>query len=329
MSSLADTKIKWQPRWDARITGWIRADNSVVAIVAVMFIVMCFAAPHFFSVTNFMNILQQNAPLMLVALGTTFVILAGAFDLSSGQALSLSGVLGAWFALKLNNAVLGVLLGIAIGIPCGVINGFIVGKLRVNSFLATLATSLVFGGLALLVVGGASIDLTGTAFTWLGSTSVGVVPVSVIVTGVVFVLLSLLLRVTVIGRQVFAVGSNPEAARLSGVSIARVTTFAYVVGGMTAALGGLIITTQTGVASTYDSANQITLDAIAAVVIGGTSITGGRGAVWRTVFGVLLLALIQNALDLLDVVPYWQEIVSGLIILSAIVANSLSLRVRT
>jgi ribose transport system permease protein len=312
-----------------RIRGWLR-DYTVVLIVVLMFIVMSFAAPNFFSMRNFMNILDQNAPLMLVALGTTFVIIAGAFDLSSGQVLSLSGVFGAWFAVQLDSAVLGVLLGIAVGIPCGLINGFLVGKLAVSSFLATLATGLVMAGVALMATQGSSLDLSSdTAFTWLGAHRFGIVPVSVIVTVVVFIVLSLLLTTTLIGRQVFAVGSNPEAARLSGISIPRVMTFVFVVGGVAAAVGGLILATRTGIGSTYAPANTLTLNAIAAVVIGGTSIVGGRGAIWRTVFGVLLLALLQNALNLLDVEPYWQQIVSGLIIVFAIVINTVSSRAQS
>jgi ribose transport system permease protein len=312
-----------------RALAWMR-DYSVVVIVVLMFIVMSFTAPNFFSTQNFMNILNQNSPLMLVALGTTFVMIAGAFDLSSGQVLSLCGVCGAWFTGQFDNAVLGVLLGIAVGVPAGLVNGFIVGRLLVSSFLATLATGLVLAGLALMVTQGGSVDLSSdTAFTWLGAERVGIVPVSVIVTAVVFLVLSLLLTTTVIGRQVFAVGSNPEAARLSGISIPRVMTFVFVVGGVAAAIGGLIIATRTGVGNTYGPANALTLNAIAAVVIGGTSIGGGRGAVWRTVFGVLLLALLQNALNLLDVAPYWQQILSGLVILFAIIINTLSTRVRT
>jgi ribose transport system permease protein len=329
MSAVAATRRTSPLGLSPRLIRWLR-DYSVVGIVVAMFIVMSLTAPNFFSTRNFMNILDQNAPLMLVALGTTFVMIAGAFDLSSGQVLSLCGVCGAWFTGQVDNAVLGVLLGIAVGVPCGLINGFIVGKLLVSSFLATLATGLVMAGVALMVTQGGSLDLSSdTTFTWLGAHRFGIVPVSVIVTALVLIVLSLLLTTTVIGRQVFAVGSNPEAARLSGVSIPRVMAFVFVIGGIAAAIGGLIIATRIGVGSTYGPANTLTLNAIAAVVIGGTSIGGGRGAVWRTVFGVLLLALLQNALNLLDVEPYWQQIVSGLIILFAIIVNTLSTRAQT
>jgi len=302
-------------------------DYSVVVIVVGLFIAMSFAANNFFSILNFMNILYANAPLMLVALGTTFVIIAGGFDLSSGQILSLGGVLSAWFAVKFGSPVVGVLLGFAVGAPLGLLNGLLVGALRLNSFLATLATGLVFGGVALLVVQGASIDLSADpTFVWLGSHRFGVVPVSVIVTALVFIVLWVVLSMTVLGRQVYAVGSNPEAARLSGISISKTMAFAFMLAGLTAALAGVLLVTQTGVGNTYGDSNTLTLNAIAAVVIGGTSITGGRGAMWRTAFGVLLLALLQNALNLMNIEPFWQQIVSGLVILAAIVVNTLGSR---
>ena len=311
---------------NARLAGWLR-DYSVVGIVTALFVVMSIMAPNFLSVRNVMNILDQNAPLMLVALGTTFVIIAGAFDLSSGQVLSMCGVFGAYFTQAVDSAVLGVLLGIAIGVPAGFVNALLVGRIGVSSFLATLATGLIMGGIALMITNGSSLDLSSDAqYTWLGSHRFGEVPAPVVLAGVVLAVLWVLLSKTVIGRQVYAVGSNPDAARLSGISVPKVMTFVFVVGGVTAAIGGLIISTRTGVGNTYGPANTLTLNAIAAVVIGGTSIVGGRGAVWRTAFGVLLLGLLQNAFNLLDFEPYWQEIVSGAVIVMAIVINTISSR---
>lgn len=329
MSSLAgaDALRTTSMTLNARVFAWLR-DYSVIGMVALVFIVTALTAPNFLTVRNLMNILDQNAPLMLVALGTTFVIIAGAFDLSSGQVLSMCGVFGAVFTDQLDNAVVGILLGILVGAPAGLVNALLVGRIRVSSFLATLATGLMIGGVALMLTNGSSLDLSNnTQYTWLGTHRFGVVPASVLLTAIVFVVLWFLLSKTVLGRQVYAVGSNPDAARLSAISIARVMTFVFVIGGICAAIGGLIISTRTGVGNTYASANTLTLNAIAAVVMGGTSIMGGRGAVWRTVFGVLLLALLQNAFNLLDFEPYWQQIVSGFIIVMAIVLNTVSSRV--
>ena len=298
-------------------------DYAIVGLVAVLFVVMSIEAKGFFSFVNFMNIIEANAPLILIALGTTFVIISGAFDLSSGQILSLAGIVGADVAYSSSNPVLGVIVGVCVGVPAGVANGLLVSHFKVNSFLATLATSLIFAGVALLISGGFSQDLSAnTTFRWLGSHRFGEVPASVLVVVLVFVVLSVILTRTRLGRHIYAVGSNPEAARLSGISVLKARTAAYALGGLTAALGGMVLTTRTGVGSIVSEADSYTLDAIAVVVVGGTSILGGRGALWRTAVGAALIALVNNALNLLNVQPYWQEIVTGGIIIVAIIVNA-------
>jgi ribose transport system permease protein len=253
------------------------------------------------------------------------VMISGAFDLSTGQILSLAGVIGTEVAFRTGNPVLGVIVGILIGLPIGALNGALVGGLKINSFLATLATGLVMGGLALYVTSGFSRDLSAnTTFTWLGGHRFGVIPVSVIVVLLVFILLTAILTRTTLGRHAYAVGSNPEAARLSGISIVRVRILTYAIGGCAAALGGMILATRTGVGQVVTNADTYTLQAIAAVVIGGTSILGGRGAVWRTLLGVLVLALLQNAFNLMNVQPYWQQVVAGIIIILAVIGNAAS-----
>jgi ribose transport system permease protein len=310
------------PAMSGRAIAWART-YAIVILVGAFFITLTTIAPNFASFRNIFNVLDQNAPLMLAAMGTTFVIIAGGFDLSSGQIVSLSGVVGAKIAVMTDNPVLGVVAGIIAGAPAGLVNGVLVGRFRMNSFLATLATGLVFSGAALFVTSGFSFDLSDNReFRFLGSTRFGLVPVSVILAGVTFVVLSVALSFTVFGRRVFAVGSNPEAARLSGLSVDRVRLVVYAIGGLTAGLAGMILTTRTGVGNVYTDAPTLTLNAIAAVVIGGTAISGGFGAIWRTLFGVVLLALTRNALNLLNIQPYWQEIVSGLIIIVAVLANT-------
>jgi ribose transport system permease protein len=305
-----------------RIAAWSRA-YVIVILDVVLFMVLAAIAPHFASARNIFNVLDQNAPLMIVSMGTTFVIIAGGFDLSCGQIVSLAGVFGAYVAKTLDAPVLGVICGILIGAPAGFANGFLVGWLRMNSFLATLATGLVLGGIALFVTSGYSFDLSGsTPFRFLGSARLGIVPVSVMAMALIFVVMSVLLSYSVFGRRVYAVGSNPEAARLSGISVPGVRIIVYVIGGLGAGIAGLILTTRTGVGSVFAEAPTMTLNAIAAVVIGGTSISGGRGAIWRTLSGAILLALTRNAFNLLDVEPYWQEVVSGLIIIVAVLANT-------
>jgi ribose transport system permease protein len=303
--------------------GRVLRDYAIVWIVLVLFVVLSLTADSFFSFTNIMNIIDQNTPLMLIAIGTTLVIISGGFDLSAGQVMSVAGVVSAEVVFQTANPVLGVLAGIAVGLPLGMVNGLLVAGLKINSFLATLATGLVFGGLALAITDGLSRDLSSnTTFQWLGSNRVGSVPNPVIISVIVFAVLWFVLARTKFGHYLFAIGSNQEAARLSGLPILRVKVAAYALAGICAALAGVITTTRTGVGTIVPGADKYTLDAIAAVVVGGTSILGGRGAMWRTALGVLLIALVRNAMNLMSIEPFWQQIVSGLIIIVAIVANA-------
>lgn len=298
-------------------------EYGIVWLVIGLFLTLSLSTDSFFSWSNFMNVLDANAALMLLATGATLVMISGAFDLSAGQVMSVSGIISAELAYVTANPVLGVLLGIAAGVPLGLANGALVAGLRINSFLATLATGLVFGGLALLLTDGFSRDLSGNStFTWFGGHRWGQVPNTFLVSGLVLVALWFVLARTKLGHYLYAVGSNEEAARLSGLPIVRVRVAAYALAGLCSAIAGVLMTTQTGVGSVVPGADKYTLDAIAAVVVGGTSILGGRGAMWRTLMGVLLLALVRNALNLLDVQPFWQQIVSGGIIIVAILANA-------
>lgn len=307
-----------------RINAQLARDYGVLIILVALFVFLATSMENFLTLRNLMNILDQNAPLMLIALGTTFVILTGAFDLSSGQIMSLTVVLGAQLSYAFSNPVIGMSLALLISIPVGVFNGYIISRFRINSFLTTLASSLIISGLALFVSAGSLVDLSSNStFTFIGTTRIaGVIPLSVVICLVIFILFSLILHYTKIGRHIYAMGANQEAARLSGISAVKIRTFVYVMGAVAAGIAGLILASRTGVGRVVTNADGMALSAIAAVVIGGTSIAGGRGAMWRTVVGVLLLALLQNAFNMIGVPPYWQTIVTGCVIILAVLANA-------
>lgn len=307
-----------------RINTQVLRDYGVLAILVLLFITLSVTTSNFLTSRNLMNILDQNAPLMLLALGTTFVILTGAFDLSSGQVMSLTIVLGAQLSFVLSNPLTGMLLALAISIPIGALNGYIISRFQINSFLTTLASSLIISGFALWASSGTLIDLSSNStFTFIGTTRLfGLVPVSVVICLVVFAVFTVVLKYTKLGRHIYALGANSEAARLSGISAVKIRTIVYILGAFAAALAGLILASRTGVGRIVSGADAMTLNAIAAVVIGGTSIAGGRGAMWRTVIGVLLIALLQNAFNMMGVPPYWQTIVTGCVIILAVLANA-------
>lgn len=307
-----------------RLNMLVVRDYGVLAILAILFITLSLTADNFLTSRNLMNILDQNAPLMLIALGTTFVIITGAFDLSSGQVMSLMVVLSTQFTYIFSNPILGIVLALLISIPIGALNGFIIGRFKINSFLTTLASSLIISGFALYAASGSLVDLSANStFSFIGKTRLGgVIPLSVVICLVLFAVFTVVLQFTKIGRHFYALGSNKEASRLSGISEVKIRTVAYILGAFAAAVAGIILASRTGVGRVFTGADAMTLNAIAAVVIGGTSIAGGRGAMWRTVVGVLLLALLQNAFNMMGVPPYWQTIVTGCVIILAVLANA-------
>jgi ribose transport system permease protein len=250
------------------------------------------------------------------------VILVGNFDLSLGSIYALTGVLAADAANDWGTGY-GYVVPLVVGAGLGVINGVLVTKLRINTFLATLASSLAYGGAAVAISGGLLIQVNSTAFLVLGQDSIEKVQYSVIVFAAVAVVLQMVMSLTVFGRHCYGVGGNPRAARLSGVRTDRYVIATFAIAGLGAGLAGLLNVSATG-SGDSSSGTSLALTAIAAVALGGTSIFGGVGAVWRTIVGVLVLALVVNGLDLLGVEAFYQDIVKGGLIAAAVAVSSLA-----
>jgi ribose transport system permease protein len=211
----------------------------------------------------------------------------------------------------------GLLAGVAAGCLFGLFNGFLVAGLGINAFVATLASGLVIGGIAELITGGQLILVDAASFAKLGQGDIAGMKYSVLIFAAVIALFWFVLARTSLGAAIYAVGGNSEAARLSGIRVAAVRVTTFVLSGLTAGLAGVISASRVSTGQS-DAGAGLELQAIAAVVIGGTSIIGGEGAVWRTALGVLLLALINNGFNILDVNPVWQGIVEGMIIVTAV-----------
>lgn len=293
------------------------------AIVGVLVVVVILAStmyPGFFDPGNIKNILSQNSPVGIVAVGMTFVIIAGGFDLSVAAIFAASGVAYASFA---DNVPLyqAAALAMAVGIVAGVINGLLVTKLNINPFVATLGSASVFAGLAFLYSDSMPIIPTNPAFQDLDNGDLIGIPYSVLI--FVFVLLvgGVVLARTVFGRSVYAVGGNAEAARLAGMRVERIRLVTYVITGFCAAVAGMIVASRTGVGQA-DSGASITLDAIAIVIIGGTSLMGGEGAMWRTAIGLAIIATINNLFDSLALDTAAQSLMKGLIVLGAVALDA-------
>ena len=284
---------------------------------------------RFLSFSNLANVGQQIAVISIVALGATFVIIAGGIDLSVGSVVALSSVV---FALAFSNAGLAwpiaVLAALGTGIAVGVVNGLFVTLGRLPAFIATLATLSMARGLALVVSEGRPISGFPDEFRTITSGRiVGDVPVSIGLTIVLFVLGGLALRHTVFGRAVYAVGGSEEVARLSGIRIVRLKVAIYALAGFCAAVGGLVLTSRLNSAQPV-AGQGLELDVIAAVVIGGASLSGGQGTAFGTLLGALIIGVLRNGLNLLNVSSFWQQVAVGAVIAAAVMTDTLRRRRR-
>lgn len=287
------------------------------ALITLMLVIAIGAAryPEFATPENLLNILRQNSMLGLVALGMTAVILAGAIDLSVGAVLALSGIVAAHAAT--HGAAVAFLAGVGTGATLGTINGAIVTAGRMPPFVTTLAMMIAARGLALAVTGEQSVRLpAGTqALAWLGRGWVGPVPVPVLLLLAAYGLGWVVLRHTPFGRHVHAVGDDADAARLLGLGVQRILLATFALSGALAGLAGVVLAARLGAAAPVAGTGW-ELDAIAAVVVGGTLLTGGSGGAGLTLVGLLLLGVILNLLNLEGTLsPWWQWVIRGLFLL--------------
>ena len=283
-------------------------------------IVLSLASDAFLTPRNLLNILNQNAPLAIIACALTLVIIVGGFDLSTGAIFAVASVSSAFIAINFNPYV-GLLLAPIIGIVLGYLNGIIITTFKVHSFLSTIATSLVFRGLAILITGGFLIPVRMKEFTWLGREKIFEVHVAVYVLIVFAILSTFILTKTTIGRYIFAIGGNEDASILSGIKVNLVKIFAFSFCGFAAGIAAAIQVSRISL-GTSQAGVGMELQAIAAVILGGTSIYGGSGAVWRSIAGVMLLALINNGFNILNADPFYKDLTTGLVIIAAVALTS-------
>lgn len=279
--------------------------------------VLALLSPYFLTVPNLINVVLTMSVIGIVSIGMTYVMLSGGIDLSVGATMGLSAVVAATFAKSGSPFVVVVLVALGIGFLIGLVNGLAITRLRVPPLIATLAMLSVAKGIQLIYSRGVTVFGLGDAVGWLGHGSIGPIPVPIVLLLLLYVLASFSLSRTSFGRKVYAVGGNERAARIVGIQVERIKVSVYILSSMLAAFGGLILISRLDSAPTVIGTG-LELETIAAVVIGGTSLTGGKGGVWGTLIGVAILALIQNALNLLNVSPYFTQLVQGLVIFTAV-----------
>jgi ribose transport system permease protein len=307
----------------------VRDYKVILALMIGLLIVTAIWAPEFFGVQNLINVARQAAITGVVAVGMTFVILTAGIDLSVGSTLALCGIM---FALLIKANVfipVAILAALAFGVLIGIVNGIGVTFLAIQPFIMTLATMAIASGVALLISNGTPIpfDTDSGLIALIGNGNVGGLPGPVIVFVLVAAVGIFVLRYLPFGRFIYGIGGGLEAARLSGVRTARVLIVVYAISGLCASVAGIITTSRLFVGHPT-AGSFIMLDSIAAVVIGGTSLMGGKGGVVGTVAGVVLLAMVANLLNLLGVSPFNQQVAKGAIIILAVLFTAQGMRER-
>lgn len=295
----------------------ILRQQEVGLVIVVILLCLLFGAfnSDFLTGDNLRNIFLAVAVVGIMAIGQCFVLIAGEIDLSVGSVLGFSGVCGAWLMQEGWDPVLGIIGGILAGAACGTVTGFIVVYLKVNSFIVTLGMLSIARGLTEVITGGLPIEVPGS-ITFLGQGEAIGIPVAVMIFVALVLIFQFVLSRSVAGQRVRAVGDNAEAARISGIPLNRTRLLVFVLSGMLAGIAGIVYTTQVGVAEAQAGTGQ-ELDVIAAVVIGGASLSGGRGSVVGAMLGAFLLGALRNAFILLQLSPFLQKVSIGLVIILA------------
>lgn len=291
----------------------------LIVFIGLVIVLGCAAGRVFLTADNFINILRQTSAQLIVAAGMTFVLIMGGIDLSVGSIANLCGTLSAGFIVNAGMPMFpAILLAIGIGIGLGALNGIVIAKLNIQPFIMTLAMMSSAKGLALLYSSGKPISGLPTEYVEMGRGTVGVIPVISIIMIAVVVVLWLVLARSRFGRRIYATGGNEECARLSGINVDKIKIGTYVICAFCAALTGIVFTARVGSAQPA-SAEGLEMDAISAVVLGGTTLTGGKGYMLGTIIGAFFLIVLTNGFNIVGLSSYWQQVLKGIILVVAVV----------
>jgi len=330
MATQEVTGDRWRPLRLARLVDvTVIRDYGVVVAFVGLFIALSVSSSVFFTWANMKNLAFQTAPVGIIAVGGTLVFIGGGFDLSVGAISGFSAIIAGKIFLGTGVGLWGsLILGALVGLGCGIGNGILVTVGRVNAFIATLATSIIIYGFAQVITGGNLVSVQANRFGILGLGSAWGINYPVFVWIAFALVCGFLLSRTIFGRYTYAAGGNAEAARLSGVRVnaIRVATFAF--SGLAAGIAGVILFSEVQTAQ-WNANSGIEFDAITAIVLGGTSLLGGEGAIWRSMIGAFFLVMIGNGFDLLGTTPQWQYVIKGLILAGAVSLDAWARRRRT
>ena len=295
---------------------WRSALLPLIIIVAVLSIL----SPNFFTATNVANILQQTATYALLAIGMTFVIITGGIDLSQGSLLPIVCIITSVVLEKTGSVFLAISCGLLLGALSGLFSGVLIAYVNIPPFIMTMGMMNALRGVALLLTDAAAVSVSSERFRFLGTGKIVGIPVPVFIFVGVALIASLVLAYTSTGRAIYAVGSNQEAAQLSGVNVRAAKIKAYVFSGVCVAIGSIVYLARLGSAQPM-AGQSFEMEAVAATIIGGTSIVGGEGGVIGSVLGAIVMSVIRNGMVMLRVSTYWQQVVLGIIVIVAVIID--------
>jgi ribose transport system permease protein len=306
-------------------------DVILLCIIAGLTLLFSLLSPSFFQLYSMMNLIKKVAALAIVSVGMTLIILTGGLDLSIGSSLAFAGAASAVVLNSTNSALLGFCTAIGLAIAVGAVNGLFIGRMKVNPVVFTLAMMGIARTGSLVITKASPISISNEAFKWLGQAKIGsgrsAVPFVAILIAVLFLAFSVLLRRTVFGKAIYAIGGNDAAAKVAGIRTSSVRTWAYVITGFLVGVAS-IFTVGRGSAAVPLAGGGLEFEAISAVIIGGVRLEGGSGSLVGTLLGVVLIGILFNGFALMDISPYWQTLAKGLLLLAAVLLNTNVLKSR-
>lgn len=307
----------------------MRKEWAGVAVLGVfyviIFIIFSLLSPYFLQTRNLMSIGSNMSVIGLMAIAGTPLIIAGGLDLSVAAIAGVSGVIVSLLFGAGINIWLACAISVVIAAGLGGFNGVLATRLRLNPLIVTLGTMSIYGGAALVMTGGLSKPMIVDGFNWLGSGRVSGVPIPLLIMIAFCIVSWWVMTKTRFGREIYAAGGNPDASRIMGINVDRVQVVLYVASGVVGAVSGIILAAMLGAAAPNAAGSHL-LTVIAAIILGGTSLYGGRGSVWGTVLAVLILGTLNNGLTLLDVSSFWQEITRGAVLIAAVAFDQIRVR---
>ena len=303
------------------------AKYGIFFVLIFMVIIASIISPVFLTSRNIINVIRQISVVTIIACGETVLLISGMVDLSAGSALALSGIIAADVGIKTGSLTLALLTGLAIGAATGLVNGFIITRFNIPPFIVTLAMMLSARGIILLYTNAAIVTGLDKNFTFLGRGFIGPIPVPILILLFILVVSWFLLNQTKFGQYIYAIGGNQQASMAAGINVKKIKILAFMINGLLVGVAGIVLVARINAGPPGEGAGY-EFDAIIAAIVGGTSLYGGIGNIPGTLIGALIIQVLKNILNLVGVSPYWQMILTGILIVGALILDMVTKKAR-